>query len=91
LTVGILVDITKEATMGIMAITVALIFLTAGAGYLMWTLLLHFEESHAAEEYEVSHPKRAALRFRTLSGLIIVGTLAVLLVEVQQLFTAASL
>lgn len=77
--------------MGIIAITVALIFSTVGAGYLLWTLLLHFEEFHTADEYEVSHPKRAALIFRTLSGLIIVGTLAVLLVEVQQLFTATSL
>ena len=77
--------------MGIMAITVALIFLTAGAGYLLWTLLLHFEELHTAKEYEVSHPKRAALLFGTLAGLIIVGTLVVLLVEVQQLFTTASL
>jgi hypothetical protein len=77
--------------MGIMAITVALIFLTAGAGYLLWTLLLHFEEFHTVDEYEVSHPKKAVLLFRTLSGLIIIGTLAVLLVEVQQLFTAASL
>jgi hypothetical protein len=77
--------------MGIMAITVALIFSTAGTGYLLWTLLLHFEEVHTADEYEVSHAKSAALPFRTLSGVIIVGTVAVLLVEVQQLFTAASL
>ena len=77
--------------MGIVAMTVALIFLTAGAGYLVWTLLLHFEEIHTSEDYEVSHPKRSALLFRTLAGLIVVGTLAVLLVEVQQLFTAASL
>jgi hypothetical protein len=77
--------------MGIMAITVALIFLTVGAGYLLWTLLLHFEEIHTAGEFEASHPRRAALLFRALAGLIVVGTLAVLLVEVQQLFTAASL
>ena len=77
--------------MGIMAITVALIFSTAGAGYLLWTLLLHFEEFHTAGEYEVSHPKRVALLFRTIAGLIVIGTLAVLLLEVQQLFTAASL
>jgi len=73
-----------------MAMTMALIFLTAGAGYLVWTLLLHYEDSYTAEELEVSHPKRHALLFRALTGLIIVGTLAVLLVEVQQLFTAAS-
>ncbi len=77
--------------MGIMAMTAALIFLTVGAGYLLWTLLLHFEEIYTAAEYEVSHPKRAALLFLTLAGLIIVGTLAVLLVEVQQLFTPTSL
>ena len=77
--------------MGIMAMTVALIFLTSGAGYLLWTLLLHFEEIHAAAELEVSHPRRVALVFRTLTGLIILGTLTALLVEVQQLFTATSL
>ncbi len=77
--------------MGIIAMTVALILLTVGAGCLLWTLLLHFEEIHAAAEYEVSRPKRAALLFLTLAGLFIVGTLAVLLVEVQQLFMPAAL
>lgn len=77
--------------MSIMPITVALILLTIGAGCLLWMLLLHFEEIHAAAEDEVSHPKRAALLFLTFAGLIIVGTLAVLLVEVQQLFTRASI
>jgi hypothetical protein len=76
--------------MSIMAMTVALILLTMGAGCLLWTLVLHFEEIHAAAEYEVSHPKRAALLFLTFAGLTIVGTLAVLLVEVQQLFMPAS-
>jgi uncharacterized membrane protein YidH (DUF202 family) len=77
--------------MSIMAMTVALIFLTLGAGCLLWALLLHFEEIHAAAEHEVSHPKRAAFLFLTLAGLITVGTLAVLLVEVQQLFMPPSL
>ncbi len=77
--------------MGIMAMTVALIFLTVGAGCLLWTLLLHFEEIRAPAEYEVSHPKRATLLFLTLAGLIIAGTLALLLVEVQQLFMPAPL
>ena len=76
--------------MGIMAMTVALIFLTAGAGYLLWTLLLHFEEFYATAEFEVSHQQRRVLLFRTLTGLIILCTLTVLLVEVKQLFTAAS-
>jgi hypothetical protein len=77
--------------MSIMAMTVALILLTLGAGCLLWTLLLHFEEIHAAAEHDVSHPKRAAFLFLTFAGLITVGTLAVLLVEVQQLFMPASL
>ena len=76
--------------MGIMAMIVALIFLTVGAGGLLWTLLLHFEEVHAAAEEEVSHPKRTALLFLTVAGLIFVGALAVLMVEVQQLFVPAS-
>jgi hypothetical protein len=75
--------------MGIMAMTSALISLTLGAGYLLWRLLLHFEDVHT--EHEVSHPRKAALLFLTLAGLVIVGTLAVVLVEVQQLFTPAPL
>lgn len=77
--------------MSIMAMTVALILLTMGAGCLLWTLLRHFEEILAAAEHEVSHPKRAALLFLSFAGLIIVGVLAVLLVEVQQFFMPASL
>ena len=76
--------------MEIVAMTLALIFLTVGAGYLLWTLLLHFEEIHTDTEYEVSHSKRAALLFLGLAGLMVVGTLAILLVEVQQLLTAGS-
>lgn len=76
--------------MGITAMIVALIFLTVGAGGLLWTLVLHFEEIHVAEEEEVLHPKGTAFLFLTLAGLIFVGTLAVLMVEVQQLFVPAS-
>jgi uncharacterized membrane protein YidH (DUF202 family) len=76
--------------MGIITMTAVLILLTMGAGCLLWTLFLHFEEIHAAAEYEASRPKVAALLFITLAGLTIVGTLAVLLVEVQQLFTPTS-
>jgi hypothetical protein len=79
--------------MGIMAMTVAMIFLTAVAGYLLWTLVLHYEDIRTAAECEGSHPRSGAplFLFLTLTGLIIVGTLAALLVEVQQLFTAGSL
>jgi len=72
--------------MGMMAMTVALIFLTLGAGCLLWTLLLHFEEVHGASEHEASQPNRAVLLFLTVAALIIAGTLAALLLEAQQLF-----
>jgi len=72
------------------AMTLALIFLTVGAGFLLWTLLSHFEEIHTAAESELPHPKRVVLLFLGLAGLMVVGTLAILLVEVQQLFTAGS-
>ena len=75
--------------MGIITMTVVLILLTMGAGCLLWTLLLQFEEIHAAAEYQVSRPK-GALLLLALAGLIIVGTLTVLLVEVQQLFMPAA-
>jgi hypothetical protein len=77
--------------MGITAMTVTLILLTLAAGCLLWMLLLQFEEIHAAAEYEASRRKGAALLFLGLAGLIIVGTLAVLLVQVQQVFMPASL
>ncbi len=76
--------------MGITAMTVALILLTMGAGYLMWMLLLHFEEIPTAAEHEALQPRRAALLFLTLAALTFVGALAVLLVEIQQLFMPAS-
>jgi len=79
----------NEAAMGIMAMTLALMCLTMGAGCLLWMLLLHFEEIHAAEEHEMSHSKRRALVFLTLAGLTIVGALGVLALEIQQLFTPA--
>lgn len=77
--------------MGIVAMTVALIFLTVGGGYLLWAFFwLHFEEIQAASDSQAAHPKEAALLFLTFAGLII-GTLAVLLVELQLLFTPTSL
>jgi hypothetical protein len=76
--------------MGIVAMTVALVFLTVGAGYLLWAFWLHFEEIDAASDSQASHPKRSALLFLTLAGLII-GALAVLLVELQLLFTPPTL
>jgi hypothetical protein len=76
--------------MGIVTTTVVLIFPTVAAGYSLWTLLLHYEDSRAVAQYEVSHPGRGAMRFLTLTGLIIIGTLAALLAEVQQLFAAGS-
>jgi len=79
-----------EDEMETVAMTLGLIFLTVGAGCLLWSLLLHFEEIHAAEDSEFSHPKRVALLFLGFAGLMVVGTLAILLVEVQQLFTAGS-
>jgi low temperature requirement protein LtrA len=72
-----------------MEMTLALMCLTVGAGCLLWMLLLHFEEIHTAEEQEESQPKRRALLFLTLAGLTLVGALAVLAVEVRQLFTPA--
>lgn len=77
--------------MGIMAMTSALLILTAGAGYLLWTLLLHFEEMRIAAESGVPQRERFALLFLTLAGAIVVGTLVVVLVQVQQVFTPASL
>jgi uncharacterized membrane protein YidH (DUF202 family) len=70
--------------------TSTLILLTVAAGYLLWALLLHFEEIRAATESEAALPRRAALLFLTLAGLLVVGTLAVVLVEVQQLFMPAT-
>jgi len=77
--------------MGIVAMTGALIALTMGAGYLLWTLLLQFEEIQTAAQSAVPQPGKAALLFLGLAGVGIVGTLAVVLVEVQRLFTPASL
>jgi uncharacterized membrane protein YidH (DUF202 family) len=77
--------------MGIITMTAVLILLTMGAGCLLWRLLLHFEEIHSAAEHETSRPKVAALMFLALAGFTIVGTLAVLLVEVQQLFMLTAL
>lgn len=77
--------------MGIITMTAVLILLTMGAGCLLWRLLLHFEEIHSAPEYEKSRPRVAALMFLALAGLTIVGTLAVLLVEVQQRFMPTAL
>ncbi len=72
--------------MSVMAMTLALILLTGGAGYLLWVLRLHFEELQAAEQSEAPDLSRsAALLFLTLAGLFILGTLGVLLVEVQRL------
>ena len=77
--------------MWVMATTLALILLTVGAGYLLWCLRLHFEELHTAEQSEVSHLRRgAALLCLTVAGLFILGILAVLLVEVQQLLMSRS-
>jgi len=72
--------------MGIKTMAVALIFLAVGAGCLLWALLSHFEELHTDSESEESQPHRAVLLFVTVAALIIVGTLAALLREVQQLF-----
>ncbi len=77
--------------MSIMATTLTLLLLTLGAGYLLWCLGLHYEEFHTPEESEVSHGRRsAALLFLTIASLFIVGTLGVLLVEVQQLLMSKS-
>jgi hypothetical protein len=77
--------------MGILAMTSALLCLTVGAAYLLWTLLLHFEEMRTAAESGVRQRARFALLFLALAGVIVVGTLAVALVQVQQVFTPASL
>jgi hypothetical protein len=73
-----------------MEMTLALMCLTVGAGCLLLMLALHFEEIRTAEEYEESHQKRGALLFLTLAGLTMVGALAVLAVEAQQLLTPLS-
>ena len=77
--------------MGVVAETVTLISLAVVAGYLLWTLILHYEDIRMAAESEASRPRSGAMLILTVTGLIIVGTLAALLVEVQQLFTAGSL
>ena len=77
--------------MGVIAETVTMISLAVVAGYLLWTLILHYEDIRMAAEHEVSRPRSGAMLILTVTGLIIVGTLAALLVEVQQLFTAGSL
>ena len=77
--------------MGIVAMTSALIALTVGAAYLLWTLLLQFEEMHTGAQCGLPRPRRTALLFLALAGVSIVGTLAVVLVEVQRVFTPASL
>lgn len=76
--------------MAIAIITSTLILLTLAAGCLLWALVLHFEEMRTATDSEMAHPRSAALLFHTLAGLLIVGTLVVLLVEVQQLFMPAT-
>jgi hypothetical protein len=77
--------------MGIVAMTSALISLTVGAGYLLWTLLLHFEAVRTAPDSGPPQPKRVALLFITLAGVMVVTTLTVVLVQVQQRFTPPSL
>ena len=77
--------------MGIVATTSALISLTIGAAYLLWTLLLHFEEGRTAPESGPPQPKQVALLFLTLAAVMVVTTLTVVLVQVQQFFTPASL
>jgi hypothetical protein len=72
--------------MGITAMAVALMVLTLVAGCLLWTLVFHFEEFYPVAR--VSHARRAALLFRTVTGLSTVGILAVLLLEFQQLATS---
>ena len=74
--------------MGIIAMTVALIFLTSGAGYLLWTLLFHFEEFYPVAKDRASYARRAGLLFRTLTGVTTVGIIAILLLEFQQLLTS---
>lgn len=69
--------------------TSVLLLLTVGAGYLLWALLLHFEEIREAAEGEEWDPMGSELLCLTLAGLLVVGTLAVVLVEVQQLFMPA--
>ena len=67
--------------MGVIAETVTLISLAVVAGYLLWTLILHYEDIRMTAEYEASRPRSGAMLILAVTGLIIVGTLAALLVE----------
>jgi len=70
------------------AMALGLIVLTLVAGCLLWTLLFHFEQFYPAAKDGISHPRRANLLFLTFTGLITVGILAVLFLELQQLVTS---
>jgi len=74
--------------MAITSVAAALMVLTLVAGYLLWTLMFHFEEFYPVAKDRVSHARRAGLLFRILTGLATVGILAVLLLEFQQLVTS---
>ena len=70
------------------AMAVALMVLTLVAGCVLWTFLFHFEEFYPVARERVSQARRAALLFRTLTGLATVGIVAVLLIEFQLLVTS---
>ena len=71
--------------MGITAMALGLMVLTLVAGCLLWILLCHLEEFYPAAKGGIVNPQRAGLLFRTLIGIATVGTLAVLLLGLQQI------
>ena len=77
--------------MEITAMALALMVLTLVAGCLLWALLFHFEEIYLTATAGISHPRTARLLFLTFAGTATVGTIAVLLLEFQELFTSRSL
>jgi hypothetical protein len=79
--------VAKEDAMGMTVMALGLVVLTLVAGCLLWTLLFHFEEVYPAAKDGISHPRRTTLLFLTLTGLTIIGILAVLFLEFQHLVT----
>jgi hypothetical protein len=74
--------------MSITAMSLALVVLTLVAGCLLWALSFHFEEFYPVAKERASNARRAGLLFRTVTGITMVGILAVLLLAFQQLITS---
>ena len=82
------IELSHFSTMGMTAMALGLIVLTLVAGCLQWTLYLNFEELYPLAKDRVSHARRVALLLRTLTGLTIVGVVALLRIEFHLLVTS---